>query len=266
MTQAAIPDPSEPIEDYLDQLLLQLSGTPRQVRLTLAEAEAHLYDALAAELAGGRSQAEAEAVALVRFGPVRTLTGRGVRAGRPAAALVRRTVLAGSLVGGVALVAVGVAGAIAWLFARIGGARFVTAPFPLGSYTHADCARWLAGDTATHSCVTAMLADHVGDIVLQSSAAGVAGVGLLATFGWLRRRWHDRGTLTALPIGSAEAAGAALAGIVTAGTLALGIDAELVQAGQGAGQLFSLAIAAAGAAAYFSVRLYLAVRPRPVTA
>ena len=32
----------DPIETYLDRLLLSLSGTPRQVRHTLAEVEGHL--------------------------------------------------------------------------------------------------------------------------------------------------------------------------------------------------------------------------------
>ena len=262
MTLPAAPAPSEPVEDYLDQLLLSLPGSPRQVRHTLAEAEAHLYDALADELAAGRSDAEAAGAALARFGSVYAVTGRGAIFGRPGAALLRRSILACSLIGGVALVAVGVAGAIACVLGQLRGARFVTAPFPVGSYTHADCARWLAGDTATHSCITAMLSDHISDIVLQSIAAGVAGALLLTAFWGLRRRWHDRSTLTALPVGSTEAVGAVLAGIVMAGTLGLAVNTELVQRGQGAGQLFSLAIAALGAACFFAARLYRAVRPR----
>ena len=56
MNEAApSPAASEPVEAYLDQLLLVLAGPPRQVRHTLAEIEAHLYDAVAEELAGGRS-------------------------------------------------------------------------------------------------------------------------------------------------------------------------------------------------------------------
>jgi hypothetical protein len=37
----------EPVEDYLDQLLLTLGGSPRQVRHTLAEVEEHLRDVVA---------------------------------------------------------------------------------------------------------------------------------------------------------------------------------------------------------------------------
>ena len=34
----------DPIEAYLDRLFAALSGTPRQIRRTLAEAELHLYE------------------------------------------------------------------------------------------------------------------------------------------------------------------------------------------------------------------------------
>ena len=55
--------PSDPIEDYLDRLLVSLSGSPRQVRHTLAEVEAHLRDAVAEGIAAAAA-AGAFAVAL----------------------------------------------------------------------------------------------------------------------------------------------------------------------------------------------------------
>jgi hypothetical protein len=245
----------EPVEEYLDKLLLTLSGSPRQVRRTLAEVEAHLHDAVAEEVAAGKSQADAEAAAVARLGGVHVVTGHTAQFSRPAAALLRRTALAGSLIGGVALVAFGISGAIAWCLAALRGGTFLIAPFPSGSYTSADCARWLAGDPATHSCITAMTADHVAEIISTAFAGGVLGLLTLAAHGWMRRRWQDRGTLTALPVGSAEAVGAILALLVALGTAGNGVDLELVQRGQGAGQMFSLGIAAAVAAAYFAVRL-----------
>ena len=45
--------PTDLIEDYLDRLLVSLSGSPRQVRHTLAEVEAHLRDAEAEGIAAG---------------------------------------------------------------------------------------------------------------------------------------------------------------------------------------------------------------------
>jgi len=250
-----LPAGSEPVEEYLDRLLLTLSGPPRQVRRTLAEVEAHLHDAVAEEIAAGKSEAEAEQAAVARLGTISQITGRPLQFGRPTAALLRRTALAGSLIGGIALVAVGVSGAIGWGLAALRGGTFLVAPFPQGSYTRSDCARWLAGDPSTHSCLTAMTADHVGEVILNSFAAGLLGVLALSAYGWMRRRWQDRGTLTALPIGSAEAVGSILALIVAVGTAGRGINLELVQNGQGAGEMFSLTIGALAAATFFIVRL-----------
>jgi hypothetical protein len=250
-----LPADSEPVEEYLDKLLLTLSGPPRHVRRTLAEVETHLQDAVAEEMAAGMSQAEAEQAAVARIGALSQITGRPLQFGRPAAALMRRTALAGSLIGGIALVAVGISGAIGWGLAALRGGTFLVAPFPPGSYTSADCTRWLAGDPSAHNCIAAMTSDHVGEVILNSLAAGVLGLIALCAYGWMRRRWQDRGTLTALPIGSAEAVGAILALIVAIGTAGSGINLEVVQHGQGAGEMFSLTVGALAAATFFMVRL-----------
>jgi hypothetical protein len=252
----------DPVEDYLDRLLLTLGGSPRQVRHTLAEVEAHLHDAVAEGMAAGLSASEAQAAAVARIGPAHAVTGRVAAFSRPSAALIRRTALAGALVGGVALVAVGISGAISWLLASVGGGSFLTAPFPPGAYSRADCARWLAADPATRSCVRAMTYDHTGEVIAGSFAAGILGLLVLAAFWWMRRRWQDRGTLTALPAGSAEAVGVVLAGLVMMVTVVTGIDAEMVQRGVGAGRPFSLAIAALGAVAFFAIRFRQAIRSR----
>jgi hypothetical protein len=258
----AAPSGSQPVEEYLDQLLLTLSAPPRQVRRTLAEVEAHLHDAVAEEMAAGKSQVDAEAAAVARIGAAHEVAGRPVGFSKPTAALLRRTALAGSLIGGVALVAVGVSGFVGWAMAGVRGGTFLIAPFPSGSYTSADCARWLAGDPGTHSCIAAMMSDHVGEVIMNSLAAGVLGLLVLAGHVWMRRRWQDRSTLTALPIGSAEAAGAILALLAVAFFAARGVNVELVQRGQGAGQMFALATGALAAAAYFAARLYRLARPR----
>jgi hypothetical protein len=108
-----------------------------------------------------------------------------------------------------------------------------------------------------------MTSDHVGDVILYSFAGGVLGLLGLAAHWWMRRRWHDRGTLTALPIGSAEAVGAILALLVAAGTFGRGVNVELVQGGQGAATMLALAVGALAAAVFFAIRLYRLARPRP---
>jgi hypothetical protein len=254
---------SELVQEYLDQLLLTLTGSARYIRYTLAEVEAHLQDAVADGLAAGLSDPEAQAEAVRRIGPPGAVTGHNAQFAQPSAALLRRAVLAGTLIGGVGLVALGLAGAISWVLASLAGGTFVTAPFPPGSYTQADCARWLAGDAATRSCVTAMTADHIGDIVMWGVAAGVLGLLALLAFGVLQWRWRDHGTLTVLPAGSTEVVGLILAALVLVAALGIGLNSVTVTHGIGAGQPFSLAAAAAAAAAFFAVRLRRTARLRP---
>jgi hypothetical protein len=258
--QAPAPDAGGPVEDYLDRLMMSLSGPPRYVRQTLAEVEAHLHDAVADELAAGRTQVEAERAAVARIGAVQAVSGRTELFSRPSVAVVRRTAMAGSLIGGVALMAYALSGGISWALSAIRGGEFVTAPFPPGSYTAADCAHWLGGDPSTHSCVAAMTSDHVGDIILQGAAAGFLGLLALLAFWIMRQRWQDRGTLIALPVGSAEAVGVILALLVAFVGAGNAVDLEAIERGVGAGQPIAIAIAALCAAIFFAVRLYRGVR------
>jgi hypothetical protein len=253
---------ADPVEDYLDRLLVTLNGSPRQVRQTLAEVEAHLRDAVAEGIAAGLPEADAEAAAVQRIGPVHAVTGVAAVFTRPAAALARRVVLTAALVGGIGLVAVGISGLIAWLLVAVRGDQFLTAPWGPGSYTAADCARWIAGDPG-HNCGAAMLNDHVGDIFLQRAAAGLLGLLTLAGYLVARARWRDRATMTALPAGSAEALGTVLALLATLGTAAAALDLEMAQRGAGAGQAFSLAAAALATTLLFAVALRRRVATKP---
>jgi hypothetical protein len=248
------------VEEFLDRLLVSLSGSPRQVRHTLAEVEAHLRDAVAEGRAAGLSEADAQAQAVERMGPVRAVTGVTAGLARPSWALARRLVLTAALVGGAGLVAVGGAGLIGRLFQALKGTEFLTAPWPAGTYTRADCTRWLAGDPGTHSCVTAMLADHAGDLMLRAAAAGLLGLIALGAYLALRQRWRDRATLTVLPAGSAQALGAVLAGLAAIAGFGQAVDAETVQHGIGAGQSWSLGIAAAVTAVLFALALLRTLR------
>ena len=108
------------------------------------------------------------------------------------------------------------------LLQALKGNLFMTTPFPPGTYTRADCARWLAGDPGTRSCVTAMLADHAFDYLLQAAACGLLGLAGLAAYLVLRHRWNDRATVTALPAGTAQGLGAILAAIAAVACLGLG--------------------------------------------
>jgi hypothetical protein len=244
------------VEEYLDRVLVSVSGSPRQVRHTLAEIEAHLRDAVAEGVASGLPDEQAQAQAVARMGPVSGVSGKPIVLTRPSTALLHRLALTAALVGGVGLAAIGGSSLIARLFVSLKGNAFLAAPFPAGSYTRADCARWLAGDPGTHSCITAMLADHAGDALMYASAAGLLGVITLAAYLVLRQRWSDRATMTALPAGTAEALGAILAGLAAVACLGQAFDIETVQRGVGAGQPWSLGLAAAITSVAFLVALW----------
>jgi hypothetical protein len=254
--------PADPVEDYLDRLLVSLNGSPRQVRHTLAEVEAHLRDAAAEGMAAGLPEPEAQARAVERIGPVTAVTGRTSVLARPSRALARRLALTAALVGGGGLLAVGGSALVGWALDTVRGDRFMQAPFPPGTYTRADCARWLANDPGTHSCVTAMLTDHVGDFLRNATACGLLGLLLLGTYLMLRRRWRDRATLTALPAATAPALGTALALLAAIALAGQVIDIETVQHGVGAGTPLSLAVAAVAAAAGFGISLWAGARAR----
>jgi len=260
MSRGIADTPADAIEDYLDRLIVTLSGSPRQVRHTLAEVEAHLRDAVAEGVAAGLTEPAAQAQAVARMGPVHGVTGRGPALTRPSMAMARRLALTAALIGGAGFLAIGAAGVFARLLLTVRGDAFLTAPWPAGSYTRADCARWLAGDPGTHSCVTAMLADHVGDFLLQATAAGLLGLIALAAYLALRQRWQDRATLTALPAGTAEALGTALAGLAAVVCLGQAVNTEMVQHGIGAGEPWSLGAAAAVAAVAFALAFRRALR------
>jgi hypothetical protein len=100
-----------------------------------------------------------------------------------------------------------------------------------------------------------MLADHAGDFLLQATAAGLFGLLVLAGYFALRQHWRDRATLTALPAGTAEALGTALAAVAAVACFGTAFDTELTRRGIGAGEPWSLAVAAAVAAVVFAVAL-----------
>jgi len=244
----------DPIEAYLDQLLVTLPGAPRQIRHTLAEAEAHLLDAAAAGVAAGLDQATSRAAAVRQLGPVSGLADRPRLGPRLTPALRRRLVLAGLWVGGLGGVAVGIGGVIAWLVRTVWGNTAIATPFPAGSYSAADCARWLAAYPSAHDCVTAMTADHADDFLRNAAACGVLGALALGVYLLLRPRWANPAVTAALPRASEDIVGAGLALLATVLLVGQGVDAVVVTRANGAGQPLSLAATALLAATVLAGR------------
>jgi hypothetical protein len=70
----------DPIEAYLDRLLVALPGSPRHVRQTLAEVEAHLRDSAERARHDGLDDHAAGVAAVERMGPIQgVVEGRGHR-------------------------------------------------------------------------------------------------------------------------------------------------------------------------------------------
>ena len=205
--------------------------------------------------AASRPMPRPRPVRAVRPGPGGHRPGRAIRPAEGSAGAPRRP---GRLPGrrGRSDRGRGLRGRISWLLAASAAAGSSARRFRPAATPSADCARWLAGDPSARTCLTAMVADHVNDILLQGLAGGLArdaaAGGLLVD-----------ATAVAGPQHAHRAAGrqrrsrgAILAVLVTLGTPRHGLDAEMVQGGQGAGHPFSLAAAALGAAAFFAARLY----------
>jgi hypothetical protein len=247
----------DPVEAYLDRLLVTLTGPPREIRRTLTEAEAHLLDSAAALEDAGWDAAAARAEAVRRIGAPEAAAGGGRLALRLTTAVRRRLALAALFVGGVAGVAIGAAGLLGQAAKGVWGARALATPFPSGSYTAADCRRWLSGYPSAHDCVAAMTADHADDFLRNAAAAALLGLLALVAHAWLRRRWSAGPIAPAFP-GAELVAGAALAGLAGALLLAQGVDSVLVTRAQGAAQPLSLSLAAACAAAYLAARAHRA--------
>lgn len=251
----------DPIEAYLDRLFVALSGSPREVRRTLAEAESHLYESAAGLEAAGLSHEEAQAEAVRRMGPAEAAAGPARVTLYLTPALRRRAALSLLLIGGVGCVAIGLAGVLGLVVRAVWGPEAIANAFPADSYTAADCRDWQAAVPAAHSCLGAMTALHASHYLNDTLACGLIGVLLLVLHRRLQRRWSLPGRIGEL-FELELLVGAAAAAVVAAIFLFRGIDTALVTHDNGVGQPFCLAAASSLAFLYFALR----ARRRGVTA
>ena len=243
------------IERYLDSLVGQMTGSPRTIRHTLAEVEAHLYDAYTEELAAGHNTQDAGRRAVERIGPIAGLAEPLTLFSNPRA-LLRDIVLVGLRIGTIAALAYAIAGLVARIFQHAYGPTSLAAPWPQGSYNAAQCASWMAGWPQAADCDQAQVLEHAQEFLLGTDLAAI--VGLLGLLAWfiLGRRWRTRPSTRLFPHGSTETIGAALALAGGLFAAAQGTTASQVAAGSLAGRDFSLATGAALALGYFLARLW----------
>jgi hypothetical protein len=165
MTTPAGPPPAGPIAEYLDQLHASLRV--KDASLILAEAEDHLQETVAAGLAAGLTELEAQEAAISSFGSVRAVVrAHQTRQGRAAAAITDAA-MAGWKVAWLFLLAYTVSSAIWYAHARLGASSAELSGVPMVVASRA----WIAAKVA----------------------AGIAGPPLIAGYFLVRRFQRRRG-------------------------------------------------------------------------
>jgi hypothetical protein len=243
----------DPIEAYLDRLLVALSGTPREVRRTLAEVELHLYESAARLEASGLSDEEARAEAVRRMGPTESAVDPARVRVILTPALRRRAGLSALLIGGVAGVAIGLAGVFGLAVRAVWGPAAIANAFPADTYSAADCRHWRAAEPAAHDCLSATTALHASHFLNDTLVCGLVGLLALSLYAPLRHRWSLPGRVGEL-FDLELLVGAAASAVVTAIFLFRGLDTALFTHDNGVGQPFCLAAASSLAFAYFALR------------
>lgn len=252
----------DPIERYLDELLLALTGRARDVRRILAETETHLRDATRAGVSAGLGETEAAEQAIARFGRPRDVARRLVGPGPPAALPSRPVLiqlgLSLLLLGTVGLLAIGASGVLAAGLGQAFGAGFVAGDAPGVTYTPARCAEYHEYEPGAGSCGQAAAAHHFGEVVANQLALGVLGLLSLVGYRWLRRRLA-RGRPVAvglLPDGFVATIGASVFGVAAALFLLQAAGQLAASSGSATGAVLGQGLACLLVAALFLPALY----------
>ena len=257
----------EPIDDYLDDLLLNLRLPPRDTRRLLAETEDHLQEAAAFLRAQGMTPAEAEHEAVRRFGPTVEVASAAGAARRPSGmALLVQGALACLTLAGVGLTAVGISGALAALTNVIAGPHLVGA-LPR-TYPASTCAYYLAAHPGTATCAQAAMWENSQDAVALRLLAGLFGVAVLfVAWAWRRASNGDR-TTSALRDGVAAAFAAVAFGVAAAILVGTAVDLAVQHGSGGTGFYFTggiTAVVGAALSAHWSYRHLRHLRPWRLT-
>lgn len=248
--------------DLVAAYLADLRGRlrARDAELVLAEAEDHLRESVAAGLAIGMSEREAQEAAISAFGSVRAVVRAHSRGKGQLAADLAMTALK---LGWVGLFSVAASGFVALAMNRLFGASFVGGA-PAGTrFSPARCQHWLSIWHGAHTCAQAAMLESSSDAVsLRVIGGGIGGLALLGGYLLARRYWR-RGGARVLPRGFFPLAAA---GVFTAGALTLVVCTVTggplgVPAGPGA--YLSGALVALGMAAAYGVLARRALKPAP---
>jgi hypothetical protein len=251
-------DRQDLIADYLIELRMRLR-TP-DTDLVLAEAEDHLRESVAAGLAIGMTERDAQEAAISAFGPVRAVVRAHHRRPRQLAADL---VTGGLKLGWTGMFAIAASGFVALAMNHLFGRSFVGGTPAAGNrYTAAQCAHWLSIWQGARTCAQAASLEASSDAVSLRVIGGVLGGGiLLGCYLLARLRWR-RGD-EVLPKGLLPLTATA---IFTTGALALVVctfTGGPFGAPAGPGTFLSGAIVAFAVAAVFAVRARRDLRLTP---
>ncbi|MEA2493159.1 MAG: hypothetical protein QOJ29_1070 [Thermoleophilaceae bacterium] len=248
----------EAIERYLDELLVQLRGSPRTVRRVLAEAESHLHEAVAAGMDADE--------AISRFGEASVVAAASNHAsGTPLSVVMRQLLLAACLLSAIGFTAIGASALISGGMDAAFGPSFVAGDLPSITYTAARCDEYRRLAPTEPSCRAAAARHHTDEVETTGIASGVVGLAGFGAWAFLRRRWRATPATGALPPALVPGAGVAVFGV---GTLALATQAMQSigwHSTSGLGQWLSQAMVSGAVAAGFCVTLIRTLRRSPVT-
>jgi hypothetical protein len=245
------------ISAYLDELRVRLR-TP-DTGLVLAEAEDHLRESVAAGIAIGMSEREAQEAAISSFGSVRAVVrAHNLTSKQVAADLV----VMGLKLGWIGMFSVAASGFVALAMNHVFGRGFVGGA-PAGTkFAPAQCQYWLSIWHGAHTCARAAMLESSSDAVsLRVIGGGIGGLVLLG--GYLLALLYLRRRSSMLPGGFFPLAATA---VFTIGALALAVASVTggplgVPAGPGA--YLSGALVALGVAAGYAWRARRLLRRRP---
>lgn len=250
------PRHNDPVASYLDTLARSLSGAPDRVERVLAEAEAHLHDAVDAHRRGGRSDPDAVEAALRDYGTVAQVAAA---ANKASWARVRAATLLSAAGVMIRLTATGMllAGIIAVASQLVAALTSVQAVFglPTGARTPTgDCGYWLSIHPDAASCQQAATLEAAGDLPQALGALGILGLLLWGIVVLVERLTPPRSPV--LPRVLEPALGLALFAALAAGTAVLGAADAVLFTTWGAGLWWTATACALLTAFGFGWRLW----------
>ena len=248
----------EVIERYLDELLVQLRGSPRTVRRVLAEAESHLRDAVAAGV-------DAEE-AISRFGDAPVVAAASNRvSGTPLSVVVRQLLLAACLLCAIGFTAIGASALISGGLDAAFGPSFVAGDLPSITYTPARCDEYRRLAPNELSCRAAAARHHTNEVETTGIAGGLLGLAGFGAWAFLRRRWRATPATGALPPVFVPGVGAAVFGVAALAFATQALQGVGWHSTDGLGQWLSQAVVSGAVAVGFCVTLIRTLRRSPVT-